>query len=111
MIEDQRVIECVDDILALDGLDFALFGPADYAMSLGWRKTDKDSDEVQGALKRTIKAAQKSKKHVMLGMALEEEELQRYHAMGVTMFEFISDIRVLRAGWGRGHEIVQGFVS
>ncbi len=111
MIEDQRAIECVDEILALDGLDFALFGPADYAMSLGWRSTDKNSDEVQGALKRTIKAAQKSKKHVMLGMALEEEELRRYHTMGVTMFEFISDIRVLRAGWGRGYEIVQGFVS
>lgn len=109
MIEDQRAMECVDEILALDGLDFALFGPADYAMSLGWRQTAKNSDEVQWALARTIEAAQRANKHVMLGVALEEEELRRYSAMGVTMFEFVADIKVLLAGWGEGSEIVRGF--
>jgi len=111
MIEDQEAMGCVDDILALDGLDFALFGPADYAMSLGWRKTAKNSDEVQAALRRTVEAAKKANKHVMLGMAIDEEEVKGYVEMGVTMLEFVADLRVLRAGWGKGHQIVQDLAS
>jgi 4-hydroxy-2-oxoheptanedioate aldolase len=111
MIENQQALASVDDIFALDGLDFALFGPADYAMSLGWRKTAKDSDEVQAALRRTIDAAQRANKHVMLGMAIDHAEIRRYAEMGVTMFEFMGDMSVLRAGWGQGYEIVQGLAG
>jgi len=34
MIENHQAMTCIDEILAVDGLDFVLFGPADYAMSL-----------------------------------------------------------------------------
>ncbi len=39
MIENQQAMTCIDDILAVEGLDFVLFGPADYAMSLGTETT------------------------------------------------------------------------
>jgi hypothetical protein len=29
----------------------------------------------------------------------------------VTMFEFMGDMSVLRAGWGQGYEIVQGLAG
>jgi len=45
----------------------------------------------------------------MLGVDVAPEELRRYHEMGVTMFEFISDLKVLRSVWGRARETVQGF--
>jgi len=45
----------------------------------------------------------------MLSVDVTTEELQRYHEMGVTMFEFISDLKVLRNVWGNAHETVQGF--
>ena len=58
MIENHQAMTCIDEILAVEGLDFVLFGPADYAMSLGRRQPAKDSDEVQSTLRRTIEAAQ-----------------------------------------------------
>lgn len=96
MIEDTRAMACVDEILAVEGLDFVLFGPADYSMSLGLRKPAKDSDAVQAALKRTIAAAEASGKHVMLGVGLSAQEIIRYMGMGVHMLELASDLSVLR---------------
>jgi len=109
MIENHKAMKCIDEILAVDGLDFVLFGPADYAMSLGWRQPAKDSDKVQGALKRTIEAAQKADKHVMLGVGVGESDIRRYQEMGVTMFEFISDLEILASVWGGAREMAQGF--
>jgi 2-keto-3-deoxy-L-rhamnonate aldolase RhmA len=62
---------------------------------------------VQAALARTIEAAQRANKEVMLGVAMEEAELQKYHAMGVTMFELSADTTVLLQSWGRGRQAVQ----
>ena len=46
---------------------------------------------------------------MMLGVDVTTEELHRYHEMGMTMFEFISDLKVLRNVWGNAHETVQDF--
>ncbi|MCJ7622764.1 MAG: aldolase/citrate lyase family protein [Anaerolineaceae bacterium] len=107
MIENNRVIEMLDEILAIDGLDFVLFGPADYAMSLGWRKTAKGSDEVQEAIKKTIEAATNVGKHVMLGVGVEEHEFRKYKEMGISMFEFGSDIKILSNAWEKSQAFVQ----
>jgi len=109
MIENHRAMNCIDEILAVEGLDFVLFGPADYAMSLGWRQPAKDSDEIQGALRRTIEAAKKAGKHVMLGVGVGQSEVSKYRDMGITMFEFASDVKVLATVWGKAYETVQGF--
>jgi len=99
MIEDAQAIECIDEMLAVDGLDFVLFGPADYSMSLGFRRPAKNSDEVQEALAKTVAAAKKSGKHVMLGVGNDMDEIVRYAEMGVTMLETGNDCRTLGAFW------------
>ncbi|MHC4714587.1 MAG: HpcH/HpaI aldolase family protein [Planctomycetota bacterium] len=101
MIEDERAMSCVDGILAVDGLDFVLFGPSDYSMSLGLRRPAKNSDEVQGALKKTIAAAKAAGKHVMLGVGTSVEDINRYIEMGVTILEIGNDLGILRAFWSR----------
>jgi 4-hydroxy-2-oxoheptanedioate aldolase len=101
MIENHSAMDCITQILATEGLDFVLFGPADYAMSLGWRRPAKESKEVQDALKRTIEAAALAGKHVMLGVSTDPEELRRYRGLGVTMFEFSNDLRVVGDVWGK----------
>lgn len=101
MIENLSAVEGLDRILAIEGLDFVLFGPADYAMSLGWRRTAKDSDEVQHALRLTVEAARRAGKHVMLGVSTDDHELRRYRELGITMLEVASDLKVLEDVWGR----------
>jgi 2-keto-3-deoxy-L-rhamnonate aldolase RhmA len=108
MIENHRAMACIDDILAVDGLDFVLFGPADYSMSLGWRGPAKERDEIQAALQRTIVAAKKAGKHVMLGVGTGEDDIRKYHDMGVTMFEFASDLRILASIWEQARHTALG---
>jgi len=107
MIESVKAVECVDDILAVDGVDFALFGPADYAMSLGLRCPDKNHHSVQDALARTVAAARKVGKYVMFGVGADPDEIARYVEMGVTMLELPADMAVLRAGWGNACEAIR----
>ena len=107
MIENHEAMLCIDEILATDGLDFVLFGPADFSMSLGWRQPAKESDEIQEALKRTIKAAKKAGKHVMLGVGAGENDINKYREMGVTMFELASDLKILANVWHRARNVVE----
>jgi 2-dehydro-3-deoxyglucarate aldolase len=107
MIETPDAVESVDEIMAVDGLDFVLFGPADYAMSFGWRRTAKESPEIQDALRRTIEAARKVGKHVQLGVGIADGDVQRYREMGVTMLELACDLAVLRGAWGRAARSVR----
>lgn len=107
MIEHVSVMDQVDDVLAIEGLDFVLFGPADYSMSLGLGKPSKNDEQVQDALKRTIAAAQKSGKHVMFGVGTSLEEICRYLDMGVTMLEVGNDLGILRSFWNERVEAIR----
>jgi len=42
MVENQEVIKELDRICAIEGLDYLLFGPADFSMSLGLREPKKN---------------------------------------------------------------------
>jgi len=108
MIEHVSVMDHVADVLAVEGLDFVLFGPSDYSMSLGLGKPSKEDEQVQEALKRTIAAARKSGKHVMLGVGTSLEEIRRYRDMGVTMLEVGNDLGILRSFWKERADAVRG---
>jgi len=107
MIETVSAMQSIDDILAVKGLDFVLFGPADYSMSLGLGKPAKKHEKVQDALKRTIAAAGRSGKRVMLGVGTSAEEISRYMDMGVTMLEVGNDLGILNAFWRRRAEEIR----
>jgi len=67
MIENEEVVSEVDKVMAIEGLDYCLFGPADYSMSLGLRSSQKDHPKVQNAIKRTADAAARHNKAVAIG--------------------------------------------
>ena len=52
MIEHIKAMDHIDRIMAVEGLDFVLFGPADYSMSLGLSQPDKNNQDVQAALRQ-----------------------------------------------------------
>ncbi|RKY23172.1 MAG: hypothetical protein DRP79_09650 [Planctomycetota bacterium] len=105
MIEHVKAMECLDEIMAVQGLDFIFFGAADYSMSIGLRKPLRYDERVLEALAKTISAAKRTGIHV--GVPTEEENIERYYKMGVTIFEVSSDLLALDEVWRRNREFVE----
>jgi 4-hydroxy-2-oxoheptanedioate aldolase len=56
MIEKQQAVEDLDAILDVPGIDMVQFGPADYAMSMGFSRLD-DAEAIRRAEREVIAAA------------------------------------------------------
>ena len=98
MIENEHVMSQIDEIFAIDGLDYCLFGPADYSMSLGYRSVKKDDPKVQDAVKKTIEAAAKHNKAVGIGISQPyEEEAIKYINMGCQIIEIGHELGILKS--------------
>ena len=83
MIENQNVMQDIEEIFKIDGLDFCLFGPADYSMSLGYRKPIKNDEAVLDAIKRTCEAANKNNKIASIGIGKPwRKEAEKYAGLG-----------------------------
>lgn len=96
MIESVKAMDCIDEMLAVEGLDYVLFGPGDYSMSLGLDAPQKDHPDVQAGLRRTCEAAKKVGKHVMFGVGMNDAGIEKCAEIGVTMFEFSHDVALVR---------------
>jgi 2-keto-3-deoxy-L-rhamnonate aldolase RhmA len=84
----------------MEGLDFVLFGPADYSMSIGLRGPQKNHPKVQDAIKKTIEVANKYGKPVAIGIGQPwEEEARKYIDLGCRIIEISNDVGVLRSVW------------
>jgi 2-keto-3-deoxy-L-rhamnonate aldolase RhmA len=108
MIENEQVIGQVDKIMAIEGLDYALMGPADYSMSLGLRSAQKDHPKVQDAIKRTVDAAVKYKKAVAIGITEPfESEAKKYIDMGLRIIEVGHELGILRSVYKKTGEAIK----
>jgi 2-keto-3-deoxy-L-rhamnonate aldolase RhmA len=98
MVENEQVVGQLDRIFAIEGLDYALFGPSDYSMSLGFRSTKKNHPKVQEAIQKTIEAAAKHGKAVGIGIGEPwVEEAKKYIDMGCRFIEIGHELGILRA--------------
>ena len=59
MIEKKSAVERLEEILSVGGVDMVQFGPADYAMSIGFPGQWEDRPEVKEAERYTIETALK----------------------------------------------------
>ncbi|UFN48270.1 aldolase/citrate lyase family protein [Roseomonas sp. OT10] len=96
MIESAGAIPVVREILAVEGIDFALFGPSDFGMSLGSDDEAMVQARTEEALTRTCEAARATGKHVMFGVGMQDEAIEARIAQGVTMLELSHDVVILR---------------
>jgi len=100
MIETDKAVENLDSIMSTDGLDYVLFGPSDYSMSIGLRGTQKNNPKVQAAIRKTLDAAAKYGKPVAIGVGQPwEEQADKYIQMGCKMIEIGHDLSNLRSLW------------
>jgi 4-hydroxy-2-oxoheptanedioate aldolase len=98
MIEHISAMDHVDDIMAVEGVDFVNFGPADFALSLGLEGPDRNEERVHGAFLRTIEAARKNGKHVMCNIPTSAEQVRRHAELGLTILELGFDLDYVRNG-------------
>ncbi len=102
MVENTRVMKDLDDIFAMDGLDFCLFGPADFSMSLGYRGPAKNDPKVREAYAKTCEIAAKYDKSVAIGIGQPwVEDAQKYLRPGCRMLELGHDLGILNSVWSK----------
>ncbi|OHE23625.1 MAG: hypothetical protein A2X92_07390 [Syntrophus sp. GWC2_56_31] len=108
MIENEEVVSEVDKVMAIEGLDYCLFGPADYSMSLGLRSSQKDHPKVQNAIKRTADAAARHNKAVAIGIGEPwQGEAKKYIDMGIRIIEVGHELGVLRSAFKKAGETIR----
>lgn len=108
MIENEEVVSQVEKVMAIEGLDYCLFGPADYSMSLGLRAIQKDHSKVQDAIKRTVDAAAKHNKAVAIGISEPwQGEAQKYIDMGIRIIEVGHELGVMRSVFKKAGEAIR----
>jgi 4-hydroxy-2-oxoheptanedioate aldolase len=97
MIEHEQVVSHLDRIFAIEGLDYAFFGPADFSMSIGLRGTNRNHPKVQDAIKKACDAANKHNK--CLGIGVNEpwaDEAAKYIDLGCRFIEVGHELAILR---------------
>lgn len=106
MIEDYRAMDEIDGIMAVEGMDFVLFGPSDFSVSIG-HPGQSSHPKVMDALKETIRAADRHGKWVCKGVGYPWVEIaKKFVEMGCHMIELGHDATILRTIWTiKGEEI------
>ncbi len=84
-VESEQVLSCLDDVVAIDGIDLLFVGPSDLSMALGIFG-QLDHPRFIDALKATAAAAKKAGKAAGILMR-GPEEFKKYYDLG---FRFIA---------------------
>jgi 2-keto-3-deoxy-L-rhamnonate aldolase RhmA len=94
-IENREAVEHVDSLLSVPGVDAALIGPFDLAMSLGIMPNDATS---QSVMEKVIDAAKRH--NVACGIHLgDPASVKAWQARGMQMLSCSTDIEMLRASF------------
>lgn len=100
MVENEQIMTQIDDVFSIEGLDFCLFGPSDYSMSIGLASPQKTHPKVQNALKKTIETANKHNKAVGVGIGQPwVEDAKKYTDMGCRFLEMGHELGILKSVW------------
>ncbi|HUS79334.1 MAG TPA: aldolase/citrate lyase family protein [Patescibacteria group bacterium] len=108
MIEDYRTLEQLDEIMAVEGLDYVLFGASDFSTSIG-HPGEGSHPRVMEALRETVRAADRHGKYVCKGVGYPwVENARKFVEMGCHMIELGHDASILRVIWAMKGEEIRG---
>lgn len=93
MIEDPEALDCLDEILATEGLDGVFIGRGDLTVALGAKAID--APEVIAAAEKIAAAARNHKKTVCM-MVASATEAEMFRKIGATAFIVSSDQGLMR---------------
>jgi 2-keto-3-deoxy-L-rhamnonate aldolase RhmA len=108
MIEDISTMPHIDAILATEGVDAVLFGPADFSVSLGL-PLQTGHAKVMDNLKKTVEAANKHGKFVIYpGAAFPQwETVLKCRELAVQAIELGHDVTILKAVWAKAIQAIK----
>lgn len=93
MIEDPEALDCLDDIVGVEGLDGVFIGRGDLTVAIG--SAGPGSEETMSATRKIADAAIRAGKSVCI-MAADAAEAARFNAFGATAFIVASDQGFMR---------------
>jgi 2-keto-3-deoxy-L-rhamnonate aldolase RhmA len=97
MIEKKEAVEDLDEILSVDGVDMIQFGPADYAMSMGWSRSE-SAEAIRKIERHVIECAFRHGVQPRAEIALARDA-QPYLELGVRHFCVGHDVGILHRWW------------
>jgi 2-keto-3-deoxy-L-rhamnonate aldolase RhmA len=96
VIEEERAVERIDEIVSTPGVDAVFIGTSDLSFSLGLRG-EQDHPRLQQAITRVVEAGQRHKK--FLGRpAGTPEQVEEYIEQGFLLFQAPTEIGFMSAG-------------
>lgn len=97
MIEKKEMVERIDDVCAIPGVDMIQFGPSDYCMSRGWNR-DEHVEEFKAAERHCIEVALNHGVQPRCEIAAPEDA-EYYIKLGVRHFSLGDQVKVLKKFW------------
>ena len=94
-VEDPAVVDHIEEIAAIDGVDVLFVGPGDLTLSLGIAG-QQDHPEVQEIMRRVVRACQDHGK--VAGIASSLAQIPEQMEMGFRLFSAASDFRAVLNG-------------
>jgi len=109
MIEKKPAVDCLEEILSVDGIDMIQWGPTDFSMSIGWPGRRNDP-EVKAVERRVIETALK------MGVPPRAEigsvdQAKYYLDLGVRHFNLSTDLSILYAWLKQNGESLRKVIS
>ena len=96
LLEDSAVIDEIDTVLAMDGIDIVFLGPFDYSISLGVPGATFDDPLMERGLKGLVEAAERHGKYVMtsVGAKIDATYCRTIFKRGVRLISYSADALV-----------------
>lgn len=108
-IETPEILECLDKVAAIEGVDVLFVGPMDLSMALEIFGQF-DHPDYMNAIKATAEAAKKAKK--VCGVLLTDpDQLPMYYELGYRFFTSGADSGFINAGARNTVKVLQDIIS
>ncbi len=105
-IEDMGVLERIEEIAEVEGIDVLFVGPADLSLSMGIPDAVKDP-KILKVIERVVRAC--DGKSVVCGTPyIDTEHCKKLMDMGVKFFTGVSDNGILRTGFANFKKTIEG---
>jgi 2-keto-3-deoxy-L-rhamnonate aldolase RhmA len=109
MIEKKEALENLDAILSVEGVDMVQFGPADYALSMGWSRPDA-ADAIRAAERMVIQKAL-SKGVQPRAEITDARDAGWYLDVGVRHFCVGHDVGILYDWWAEQGRVMRSAMA
>ena len=108
MIKNVEAMSSIDDIIPVEGLDFVLFGPANYSISIGLAAPNANDERVQDAIAKTAATTRAAGKYFSMVTGNDPEKIDECLHLGVNILELSNDLGVLRTHWLQAKTLIGG---